>query len=153
MGPGLRKFRQTLSRFSKIALDSSCFIYQIEENQKYVELTKVIFEELLSNNKIKALGSTLIITEILTKPYHHNRQDLVLDYKDLILNLPNFSTFAPEERICDDAALIRAKYNFRTPDAIHIATAIEENASAIIGNDKKWQKVKEIKTIILEDFA
>ncbi len=153
MGPGLRKFRQTLSRLSKIALDSSCFIYQIEENQKYVELTKAIFEELLPQNKLKAFASTLIITEILTKPYHHNRQDLVHDYKDLILNLPNFSTFAPEERICDDAALIRAKYNFRTPDAIHLATAIVEGATVIVGNDKKWKKVKEIKTIVLEDFA
>jgi len=152
VGSGLRKFRQTLSRLSKIALDSSCFIYHIEENQKYAELTKIIFEELLPQNKLKAFASTLIITEILTKPYLYNRPDLVHDYKDLILNLPNFSTFAPEEQICDGAALIRAKYNFRTPDAIHIATAIAQKAAAIVGNDKKWEKVKEIKTIILEEF-
>ena len=153
MGPRLKNFYKTLAKSPKIALDSSCFIYQIEENLKYLELTKIIFEELLPQNKIEAIVSTLIIAEILTKPDRMNRRDLALDYKDLILNLPNLSIFAPEEQICDGAALFRAKYNFRTPDSIHIATAIDQNASAIIGNDRRWKQVKEIKTIILEDFA
>ncbi len=90
MGPRLKNFYKTLAKFQKIALDSSCFIYQIEENPKYLELTKIIFEELLPQNKIEAIASTLIIAEILTKPYSMNRRDLVLDYKDLILNLPQY---------------------------------------------------------------
>ena len=152
MGSRLKNFYQTLAKSRKIALDSSCFIYHIEENQKYLELTKVIFEELVALGKVEAIGSTLIITEVLIKPYKHNRRDLAFDYRDLILGFPNFSLFAPNEQVCDSAALLRAKYNFRTPDAIHIATAIEEGAQAIIGNDKRWKSIKEIKTILLEEF-
>lgn len=153
MGLSLKEIKNLLASQSKIALDSSCFIYHIEKNRKYIELTRIIFKELLPKASIQAIGSTLIITEILTKPYKLNRSDLALAYKTLIQAIPNFDLFAPNEQICDHAAQIRSKYGFKTPDAIHVATAIEESASAIVGNDKKWKKVKEIKTIILEDFA
>ena len=149
----LKKFENLLVSQSRIALDSSCLIYHIEKNKKYIELTRIIFKELLPKASVLAIGSTLIITEILTKPYDLNRSDLALAYKALIQFIPNFYLFAPNEQICDHAARIRSKYNFKTPDAIHIATAIEENASVIIGNDKRWKQVKEIKTIILEDFT
>lgn len=106
----------------------------------------------MSTGKTEAIGSTLIITEMLTKPYRQNRQDLVRYYKDLILALPNFSVFAPQEQICDTAAYLRTKYTLRTPDAIHLATALEHDAKAILTNDSKWKKVHEIKALILEDF-
>ena len=153
MGLKLKKFENLLVSQRKIALDSSCFIYHIEENPKYVELTKIIFEELLPVGRIEAIATTLVITEILTKPYSHNRQDLVLDYRDLILGLSNFSMFAPDEQICDNAAQIRSRYGFKTPDAIHLATAIEENASVIVGNDRQWKRIKEIAVLVLDDYC
>ena len=152
MGLSIAKFKNLLAAQPKIALDSSCFIYHIEKNRQYIELTRIIFKELLPKATFKAIGSTLIITEILTKPYNLNRPDLALAYKILIQAIPNFYLFAPNEQICDHAARIRSKYGFKTPDAIHIATAIEEGAATIIGNDKRWKQVKEIKTIVLEDF-
>jgi len=101
VGLKLKKFENLLVSQRKIALDSSCFIYHIEENPKYVELTKIIFEELLPVGRIEAIATTLVITEILTKPYSHNRQDLVLDYRDLILGLSNFSMSATMPRKFD----------------------------------------------------
>ena len=153
MGLSIAKFKNLLAAQPKIALDSSCFIYHIGKNRQYIELTRIIFKELLPKATVKAIGSTLILAEILTKPYKLDRPDLALAYKTLIQVMPNFYLFAPNEQICDHAARIRSKYGFKTPDAIHIATAIEEGASTIVGNDKKWKRVKEIKTIILEDFA
>lgn len=153
MGSRLKSFTKTLVNSQKIALDSSCFIYQIEENKRYIELTEIIFEELLPLGKIEAIGSILILTEILIKPYKLKLQDLAQDYKSLISSLPNFSLFAPNEQIATGAAQIRAKYGLRTPDAIHLATAIESGAKAIIANDRKWHQVKEIKTILLEEFT
>ena len=152
MGQSLSKFSKILEGYAKIALDSSCFIYHIEENKKYSKLTRIIFEELLPTRKIEAVGSTLILTEILTKPYSHNRPDLVSAYKNSIIVLPNFAIIPPDEQMCDTAALIRSKYNLRTPDAIHLATAIETDSRAIVGNDLKWKKIKEINCILLAEF-
>lgn len=153
MGPRLKKFYQALAPHQTIALDTSCFIYQIEQEPKYKKLVRIIFEELLTAGEFNAIGSILIITEILTKPYALNRSDLATDYKDLILGFPNLTIFTPNAQICDHAALLRAKYNLHTPDAIHMATAIDQNASAILTNDAKWKRVKEIPVLVLEDYC
>lgn len=153
MGLNLKKFKNLLISQQRIALDSSCFIYHIEEKQKYLELTKIIFTELLATGKIRAVASTLIITEILTKPYSLDNHDLALVYKDLITNFPNLALLAPNEQICDYAARLRVNYGFKTPDAIHLATAIESGAKAIIANDRRWRRVGEIKTVLLEEFV
>jgi predicted nucleic acid-binding protein len=50
------------------------------------------------------------------------------------------------------AAQIRAKYNFKTPDAIFIATAIEEGAEVFITNDIRLKKMDEINCIVLSDY-
>ena len=153
MGPRLKKFYQALVTYQTIALDTSCFIYHIELKPKYIELARIIFEELLPAGKVKTISSILIITEILTKPYALNRSDLAIDYKDLILGFPNLTLFTPDAQICNHAALLRAKYNLHTPDAIHIATAIDQNASAILTNDAKWKRIREIAVLVLDDYC
>ena len=76
---------------------------------------------------------------------------LALDYKSVISK--NILLYPLSEEIAEKAAYLRARYKFATPDAVHIATAIEEGATAIVGNDKKWKRVKEIKTITLDEFC
>ena len=153
MGLKLKKIENLLVSQQRIALDSSCFIYHIEKNRKYVEITRIIFKELLPEGSIQAMGSTLVITEILTKPYKLGRSDLALAYKTLIKAIPNFYLVTPNEQICDRAAQIRSRYGFKTPDAIHLSTAIEGNASVIVGNDKRWKRIKEIPIVVLDDYC
>ena len=40
-------------------------------------------------------------------------------------------------------------YNLKTPDAIHLATALDFNAEQFITNDKTLQKVTDINVIVL----
>jgi predicted nucleic acid-binding protein len=41
-----------------------------------------------------------------------------------------------------DAAALRAKYRFRTPDAILLATGIRFSATAAVTIDKKWKEAE-----------
>lgn len=146
----LKKFSKLLAKYTKLAVDTPCILYYIEKNPKYLKLTETIFEEFLPAGKIEIIASTLLLTEILIRPFAQNRPELVLDYKSIISK--NITLYPPSEEIAERAAYLRAIYHLATPDAIHLATAIEENTSAIIGNDAKWKKVKEIKTILLDEF-
>lgn len=148
----LKNFRKILSQYKLILLDSSCFIYHIEENPVYIALTEVIFEQMLPENRFKAICSTLLLTEILTRPMAEKRQDLVLTYKSIIVSFPNLMLKPFDETVAQTAAYFRAEYNLKTPDAIHIATAHQTGAEAIICNDTAWKKVKEIPVIILSEF-
>ena len=46
--------------------------------------------------------------------------------------------------VCDRAAVLRAKYRFKTPDAIHLAAAIEHGCDRFLTNDVKLQRCSEI---------
>lgn len=149
---GVKKFIHQIQLYDLIALDTVCFIYHFEENAKFLPLTQVLFENFLPQNKIKAIGSTLILTEILTLPIREKRFDLSIAYKSLILGFPNFKLISLDEKIAEIAAYFRAAYNLRSPDAIHLATAYQAQTQAVIGNDKSWKRVKELTVIALDDF-
>lgn len=146
----LKKFQKTLAKHTRLALDTPCLLYYIEKNPKYLALVEIIFEEFLSKGKIETIASTLLLTEILIKPFVQNRPELVLDYKSLISK--NITLYPLSEEIAEKAAQLRAEYKIGTPDAIHLATAIEEGATAIIGNDRRWRQVKQIEVIVLDEF-
>jgi predicted nucleic acid-binding protein len=50
------------------------------------------------------------------------------------------------------AAEIRAKYNLLAPDAIQVATALFMGATALLANDRVFNKVPEIRTLILDEL-
>ena len=153
MGQGiLNLFIDRLTRYDSIAIDSSLFIYHIEEHKQYLPFTKILFRKLLPEGRLEGICTTLVLTEILTKPIAEKRYDLVLAYKSFIAGFPHLDLKSLDDKIAEKAAYFRAQYNLRTPDAIHIATAYEGKAEAILGNDSNWKKVKEIPVILLKEF-
>jgi len=65
---------------------------------------------------------------------------------------PNLLVKHINNNICIIAAEMRAKYGFKTPDSIFIATAIEENTDVFITNDIRLKKLVEINCIIISDY-
>jgi predicted nucleic acid-binding protein len=53
--------------------------------------------------------------------------------------------------VADRAALIRAQYGLKTPDAIQMATAVCSGATAFLCNDPAFQRVKEMNCLLLDD--
>lgn len=54
--------------------------------------------------------------------------------------------------IAENAARLRAKYNLRTPDALHVATALQTNCNAFLTNDLGLKRVNEIVVLVLDDL-
>lgn len=46
-------------------------------------------------------------------------------YRDILTTAPGIELFDVTSAIAEQAAVLRAKYNVRTPDAIQLATCIE----------------------------
>ncbi|OGG03572.1 hypothetical protein A2W14_03270 [Candidatus Gottesmanbacteria bacterium RBG_16_37_8] len=149
----MNRFRKVLNQHSIIALDTCIFIYHLEENKKYLPFTEWLLENLLPNGKINATCSALALTEILIRPTREKRLDLVLSYKALMIGFPHLTLISINPQVADQAAYIRSAYNLKTPDSIHLASAYVSGATLMIGNDRKWKNVKEIKVIALDDYA
>ncbi len=93
------------------------------------------------------------MTELLTKPLQAQDTRLANRYRTLLLQIANFRMVPIHAAIADTAAMLRARYRLRTPDALQVATAIDRRCDAFLTNDHALQRVSEIPIIILDELT
>jgi predicted nucleic acid-binding protein len=148
---GLAKLHAFLGRHRRIALDTSVFIYQLEDNPRYAPLTDHVFAW-LERVDSTAVTSTITMTELLVQPYRTEARELSSLYYGLLSTYPNLAWIAPDLEIADLAAQIRASHRLRTPDALQAATAVYAHATGLITNDSVFERVTGIETLVLESL-
>ncbi len=134
------KLDDGLQNIDFIALDTSPFIYFVEQNPQYVNVMREVFNR-ITNNDFRACSSVITLTEVLVQPLRKKNQKLSDNYRDLLFNGANFRLFPLTAAIAERAAELRAAYNLRTPDALQIATALENNCDAFLCNDNGLKRV------------
>ena len=146
---GIEEIRAFLRRHRRVALDTSIFIYQLEANPRYVELTDPIFKWLGAADHT-AITSTITLTELLVPACRAGGEEQVSEFYALLTTYPNLEWSAPTLDIADIAARIRAEHRMRTPDALQAATAIYRRVTAFITNDPVFERVAELEVLTLE---
>jgi len=147
---GVGRLDGFLRRHRRIALDTPVFIYQLENNPRYVGLTDGVFSWLESAEG-RAVTSTITMTELLVQPYRDGDQRRVDEFYGLLSTYPNLEWIAPSLEIADVAARIRAVHGLRTPDALEAATAVHTDVSGFITNDPVFKRVTGFETMVLDD--
>ena len=135
----------------KVFIDTSLFIYQIEEHSKYGNATSLFFDE-LETGKFSALTSVLSLMEVLVKPYHFQQPEVVSLFEDIFLNTWNLKLFSINSEIARLAAGLRSQYAVKTPDALQFATAIYHEADIFFTNDKSLKKIDKCSVVCLDDL-
>ncbi len=131
-----------------VALDTSLFIYYIEEHPEYMVHILPLFEA-IAGGAIKAATSALTLLETLVVPLRKGDRVLTDQYEAILTNSANLVLVQPSVPILRRAAELRAATAIRTPDAIHLATAIEVNCRAFVTNDHRIRPVDSIEIIQL----
>lgn len=131
-----------------VGLDSSLFIYLLEQNPHYFKKVRALFSD-IQTGKLDGLFANLGLIEIFTGPKQTEQYELLYKYRRLINDFPNLTITELNEPVIDIASDLRAHYKIATPDAVHIASAIVYGADTFITNDKALKKVKEIKVKLL----
>ncbi len=145
------KVSDVFKAIKHLYIETAPLIYYVETNPMYVAKMDVIIEY-IETNLISAMASTITLTEVLTLPLKHKDKTLENEYRDILLHSGGFQLFPVTHQIASLAADLRARYNLRTPDAIHVATGIEAGCDAFLTNDKGIKRVKELKVIVLDDL-
>ncbi|HWR57545.1 MAG TPA: type II toxin-antitoxin system VapC family toxin [Thermodesulfovibrionales bacterium] len=143
--------KSLLHRHRVVYLDTSIFIYFVEQHPRYHKMCCPIFED-IEAGRIKALTSTLTLLEILVQPYRLKKEDLVLKFYSLLVTYPQLSWIDMTLAVADQAAGLRAKYGLRTPDAIQMASALSHGAGAFICNDRAFERIEGIECLIIDDY-
>jgi len=140
-----------LKRHKRIGLDTSIFIFQLEENRKYIDLVHPIFQW-LEYPASYAATSTVTMLELLVHPYRRSDVDTVNRFYALLSTQPNLHWVDLTLPLADAASRLRAEFNLKTPDAIQAASALASEATGFISNDSAFKRLKNLDVLILDDL-
>jgi predicted nucleic acid-binding protein len=90
--------------------------------------------------------------EVLVIPLRTNNKELAERYRDILLYSEGLTTYEISHEISEKASKLRAEYSIRTPDAIQIAIGLMYGADVFLTNDSELKKVKDIKTLTLDNI-
>jgi predicted nucleic acid-binding protein len=145
---GLNKLAAFLKRHRRLGIDTSIFIYELEDNPRYLRLAHAVFE-VIAGPDHTAIASTITMMELLVQPYRRSDSEQVNQYFALLTTYPNLIWIAPDLEIADLAAKFRAEYHLRTPDAIQAATCAHAGATGFITNDAAFKRIATFETCSL----
>lgn len=136
--------RTTSERARRVALDTNILIYHLEDHPTWSDFTTRLFDR-IESGRLHAIVSALALHEVLTGVHKSGFGDQAPTYRNLLLSFPNLSVVPFDAECAAISAELKARHGLRTPDAIHLATAIHAGAEAFVTNDEAFRKVDDIK--------
>lgn len=151
MGSAFVKISDALAGITRLYIDTPPIIYYVETNPGYIARMDEVIRRVKSDS-IRLVCSVITLTEVLPIPMRAKRVDLVGDYRSILLKSREFVCKQVTQTVAETAADLRARYNLRTPDALHLATAITTDCTAFLTNDLGLKRVKEITILVLDEL-
>jgi predicted nucleic acid-binding protein len=140
-----------LSDVELLGIETAPFIYFTEKRPGYVDKVRAIFQFWIEH-ELTLITSTIALTECLVKPLRDGDTTLVAAYSDLFETTDGLHLVSVNAAVARRAADLRARYNLKTPDALHVATALEAGCDAFLTNDADLKRVSELRVLVLEDL-
>ena len=125
----------------RIALDSNVFIYALERNIEWSKPAIAILRQ-LEGETITGVASVLCLSEVLAYPFMKSQQ-MGEDAQLFMEGLGGIDYIPMDAEIAIRAGRLRAAHGpkLKTPDAIHLATALWEHADLFVTNDRELLKL------------
>ena len=134
-----------------VGLDTAPLIYFIEQDPRYLNIVRDFFRA-MDRGEFQVVTSTLTLTEVLVHPLRNGNTKLTQQYQDILLNQDYLRAFSLSPTIAKLAAQLRATKNLKTPDAIQIATSIQNGAEFFVTNDRGFRNILGLKILILDEI-
>ncbi len=117
------------------------FVYFLEQSPRYYSAARTIFQQ-VEEGSLQAHASSLVFAELLVHPYRSGNAKLAAATFATLRSYDNLEWDDPSPSIAREAARLRAAYGLRTPDAVHVATALAIKADWIVTNDKGLRRIQ-----------
>jgi predicted nucleic acid-binding protein len=145
------KISAALIGVRQLYIETAPFIYYVEDHALYADKVESILD-IVNAGTIEVFTSAITLTEVLTKPIKTGDKTVEQAYR-VLLQHTKYITLMPITVLgAERAADIRARYNLRTPDALHIAAALETYCDAFLTNDLTLRRVTELRVLALDDL-
>jgi predicted nucleic acid-binding protein len=134
------------------ALDTSVFIYWIEEHARYLEIVAPVFHA-ADAGRLELVSSALTLLEVLVVPYRAGRLELAERYEHLLTRARNVRLVDIDRSQLRHAAQLRALHGLRTPDALQISAALAVRSPIFVTNDRRLPGIPGLEIVQVADYA
>jgi predicted nucleic acid-binding protein len=129
-----------------IYLDACCFIYLVEGQPGWRTVVEKRLRDFEPTSRL--ITSQLARLECRTKPTRDGNRELLERY-DMLFGAGRVVVLDVSAESIDRATDLRARHGFKTPDAIHLATAIESAATEFWTGDAAFSRCTDIAVTVL----
>lgn len=129
-----------------VYLDACCFIYLIEGEPAWQAAIEKRLRDL--DPATRLVTSQISRLECRTKPTK-DRDHALLERYDPLFGASRVVVLDVSESVIDRATSLRARHGLKSPDAIHLATAVECGASSFWTGDAALECCTEVKVSVL----
>jgi predicted nucleic acid-binding protein len=130
------------------AVDTMLFVYHFEGNERFGKPAGALLAA-AEQGRCSLVTSVLSLLEVLVIPKRHGMTELCRRYRELFSSFPNLSVQPIDSQIAEIAAGLRAAHGIRTPDALHLATALQARADGFVSEDRRLRRIRELRILTL----
>jgi len=132
----------------RLYLDASAIIYGVEGNAERRANVERLVTEAKQTSGGELLTSELSWMECRVKPLRQ-RDARLLDAYALMLHPAYCCNYPVTRTIIDRATQLRADHGFKTPDAIHLATALTHHADTFLTGDRALSRCEGLRVEVV----
>lgn len=135
----------------RVCLDTNVLIYYLADHPIYRVIVRPLFQA-IDAGTIAACVSVITEAELRTLPEAQQDAKGLHALDAFFQHFPHLTVEPVTRAMARRAAQIRGGTRLRLPDALIIATALETDCAAIIGNDAAWKgKTEPCEYVMLRD--
>ena len=135
-------------------IDSMVFVYHFEGNEEFGPAAGRLLQA-AEEGSCRLVCSVISLLEVLVVPKRRGREDLCRVYREMFESFPHLAVVPVDPVIAEIASDLRAAQNLRTPDAIHLATALHAGAEAFVSQDARLKNLPlgELRVLPLDEVS
>jgi predicted nucleic acid-binding protein len=134
-----------------VGLDTPPFIYFIEEHPKYLPVVRPVFAA-MTKGTLTGVTSALTLMETLVQPYRAGNAPLAGQYEAFLTRSQGLRLDEVTSPILRAAAQLRAVHGIKTPDALHLATALIARCPVYLTNDRNLPPIPGIRILQVRSY-
>ena len=135
-----------------MGLDSSVLICFVEENPTHIANLDRLFGA-IADGRLEAACSAMTLMECLVAPYRSANTALAEQYEAILTGSRGLRLVHVDLDLLRAAAQIRAATRVKTPDALHLASALRAGCTAFVTHDRRLPSIPGLRILQLGDYA
>jgi predicted nucleic acid-binding protein len=145
-----RSFLELLAG-QRVYIDTNVFIYFLSRHPTYFESSSLVFNA-CADSRIFGFTGDAAVAEVMVGAYKNADPTLATRFK-LFFSQKNFLTIAAHDaQTFDAAAQLVAMGGVKFIDALHMATAVQNQCAYFVTNDKGIKSGAHLKVVQLEQL-